>query len=308
MRLRGCLNHAFTPNGAFARLFVGRKGVHAPWRALLFLALLLAMIFVLALLFSLAAHALHVRPQLRGGQYTPGLIFGNEFLLLLPVLAATVLMAWLEDAKFTAYGLSAARGSSRFAWGVLAGLVALSTLVLLLRCTGHAEAIPGLLTPAGDLRYGAEWAADSLLIGCTEELVFRGYLLNALARATGFWPAALLTSLIFGLLHGTNAGETSVGLFQLIAAGLMLSLSLRRTGALWWAIGFHSAWDYAENFIFGTRDSGVTCYGTLMTLIPHGNLYLSGGATGPEGSLYSLPVIALIALAVWALLGRKSTL
>ena len=42
--------------------------------------------------------------------------------------------------------------------------------------------------------------------------MFRGYLQATLTRGLGFWPAAILVSVLFGAGHIPNAGETVVGI------------------------------------------------------------------------------------------------
>jgi hypothetical protein len=38
---------------------------------------------------------------------------------------------------------------------------------------------------------------------------------------------------------------------------------------------------------------------------PQGNILLSGGATGPEGSLLALPLLLMIAALMWLAWGRN---
>jgi len=212
-----------------------------------------------------------------------------------PFVLASVVMAWLEGCSWLDFGLRGTAPLRRFGLGVLVGLVSLGALVAILLAGHWASIGPG----SGGLRYGVEWALVCLAIGFAEEYGFRGYLLRALGRGIGFWPAALVTSVLFGASHGVNPGETPVGL---VAAGMIafvLCISLARTGALWWAIGYHAAWDYAENFLAGTRDSGTLSAGALAAFVPQGNRWLSGGATGPEGSLFCVAVVAAIGAVVW---------
>ena len=90
------------------------------------------------------------------------------------------------------------------------------------------------LRPFVGLVTGPQWllAAAVLAVGAplSEELLFRGFLLGALARSRlGFWGAALVTSLLWTGLH---AGYSLVGLAEVLAIGLLLSWLLWRTGSL----------------------------------------------------------------------------
>ena len=91
----------------------------------------------------------------------------------------------------------------------------------------------------------AAWIATFVIVGMSEEFSFRGYLQYTLTTTRmGFWPAAILTSLVFGLVHMSNPGETKFGLLSVVIFGLLFCLFLRRTGNLWWAVGFHAGWDW----------------------------------------------------------------
>ena len=73
--------------------------------------------------------------------------------------------------------------------------------------------------------------------------------------------------------------------------GFVFCLSLWYTKSLWWAIGFHAGWDWGQSYLYGTPDSGLLTQGHLRVSHSAGNRLLSGGATGPEGSLLILPLL-----------------
>jgi len=77
-----------------------------------------------------------------------------------------------------------------------------------------------------------------------EELAFRGVLLRGLMRRMSFWPAALLSSLLFTVLH--IPGAASAAAIPLLVTMIMLfavlqCLLVRRTGRLGPAIAVHAA-------------------------------------------------------------------
>ncbi len=75
----------------------------------------------------------------------------------------------------------------------------------------------------------------------SEELLFRGFLLAPLASTRlGYWPAAVLVSLAWTLLHW---GYTWAGLAEVFAIGLFLSWTLRRTGSLRVPIACHAIYN-----------------------------------------------------------------
>ena len=156
--------------------------------------------------------------------------------------------------------------------------------------------------PVVALRSAAEWALAFLGVGLFEETLARGYLQGRLSRAIGFWPAAVLLSILFGAGHYSNGGETATGLIGAGTVGLVFCYSLWRSGSLWWAIGFHTAWDWAQSYFYGTHDSGLGAESALLTSHPAGAAWLSGGSVGPEGSALVFVILIAVALVVrWTL-------
>jgi membrane protease YdiL (CAAX protease family) len=137
-----------------------------------------------------------------------------------------------------------------------------------------------------------------LAVSISEELAFRGYWLFTFARRLRFWPAALFTSAIFGVAHLGNPGENFLGILQVVVTGLLFCLMIRRTGTLWFALGFHAAWDWAETFFYGTPDSGLIGVGHYLNTSSHGPNWLTGGSAGPEGSIFAFLVLFLCALLI----------
>jgi hypothetical protein len=81
---------------------------------------------------------------------------------------------------------------------------------------------------------------------------------------------------------------------------------LWRTGSLWWAIGVHTSWDWAQSFLYGVADSGLMTQHHLLATHPVGKPILSGGTTGPEGSIFAIVVLCLVAVIILLTLpGRR---
>jgi membrane protease YdiL (CAAX protease family) len=81
---------------------------------------------------------------------------------------------------------------------------------------------------------GPEWPLALLVVGVgaplSEELLFRGFLLSALAGSRlGFFGAAVLTSALWTALH---AGYSAAGILEVFMIGLFFSWLLWRTGSL----------------------------------------------------------------------------
>jgi uncharacterized protein len=215
------------------------------------------------------------------------------------VTLATWIVSRMEKRPLSDYGIPP-RGifGLRFWEGALWGFAMLSAILLVLRVTGHFQIDSEPLAGGAVLRYALGWGAVFLAVAMHEELAFRGYWLFSFARRLGFWRSALFTSVVFGAAHLGNPNENVLGILQVVAIGLLFCLMIRRTGTLWFALGFHAAWDWAETFFYGTPDSGLLGVGRYLNSFVQGPQWLTGGSAGPEGSVIAFLVVLLCALLV----------
>ncbi|HSY90896.1 MAG TPA: type II CAAX endopeptidase family protein [Candidatus Binatus sp.] len=218
----------------------------------------------------------------------------DECSLFLAATIPAVFLARIERRPWRSYGLAVQRALEPSFWkGILWGFSAISLLMVALYEV-HAFDFGHLVLHGLRLaKFGSFWAAMFLAVGLYEEFFFRGYSQFTLARGTGFWPAALALSALFGWMHLGNPGEQWQGALAAAAIGLFFCFTLRRTGSLWFAVGFHAAWDWGETFFYSVPDSGMKSPGHLLSSSLHGADWLSGGSVGPEGSVFCFVVIAL---------------
>jgi len=220
------------------------------------------------------------------------------------VTLATVVVARLERRSLAEYGMSRRLAGGRLSEGVVWGVLTLSVTPLALAETGHFRIVDVALRGRAALGYALAWATVFLALAIAEEFAFRGYLLAFAARARGFWPAAAILSFSFGIAHVWNPGETVLGLLQVVEIALFFCFTIRRTGTIWFAVGFHAAWDWAQSFLYGTPDSGLLSVGRWLDSVVEGPTWLTGGSAGPEGGVLAL---ASIALAAWLISRRFPT-
>ena len=218
----------------------------------------------------------------------------EEFGFFAAAVIPSVALARIEHRKWGIYGLPAKPAFGRLFWaGTLWGFVAITGLMLSLYALHGFSFGHILLHGVRLIRFAGFWAVTFLFVGLFEEFLLRGYSQFTLARGMGFWPAAIALSTAFGLIHLGNQGEQWPGLLAAAFIGLFLCLTLRRTGNLWFAVGFHAAWDWGETFFYSVPDSGMVSPGHLLSSSMHGPKWLSGGSVGPEGSVLCFIVIAL---------------
>ena len=144
------------------------------------------------------------------------------------------------------------------------------------------------------LKFAAFYALFFLLVGFFEEFMMRGYTQFTLTQGIGFWPAAVILSAAFGGIHLGNKGEAWIGVLAAGLIGFFFCLTLRRTGNLWFAVGFHASWDWGETYLYSVPNSGMKSPGHLLGSSLQGSPWLTGGSIGPEGSIFLFVVLAIM--------------
>jgi membrane protease YdiL (CAAX protease family) len=282
-------------------VFFNSRGLRAGWRLSIFAGILTTS-YVLV---TLAARQIRAS----GGAATPGgpklsdvpyllpLAVGiSELLVFLVVLLVSWVMSRIERRKVGEYGLPLRKSawSNFFTGYVLWGFLPLSVLLLLMR--GLRVFYFGDLSLHGApiLYWGLLWAFAFLMVGFLEEYLSRGYALYTLADGIGFWPAATVMAVLFAWGHMSNGGETRIGIVGVFLFAMFSAVTLRRTGNLWLAVGAHAGWDWGQSFVYGVSDSGLQMSGHLLNPHVQGPDWLSGGSVGPEGSVLTLVLWALM--------------
>jgi hypothetical protein len=280
-------------------IFYGPNGIRAGWRVLIFLGVIVIVTLVLMTPFVVMRALRGAGPQVSvgvGGLTPLGLGISEASLFIIPSIAALI-MARLERRKYGQYGLPVRFAFRKDFWiGLLVGFLAISACLLGIFAF-HGLHLTGLAIHGNTIASAAAaWGVTFVIVGLAEEFSFRGYLQYTLTTGIGFWPSAFLMSMLFGLAHSGNPGESKFGLFSVVLFGLLFCLVLRRTGNLWWAVGFHAGWDWGQTFFYGVPDSGIPAYHNLFGSAFDGPRWLTGGSVGPEASVFTPIALALVAI------------
>jgi membrane protease YdiL (CAAX protease family) len=274
------------------KIFLGPNGLRAGWR----LAIFLLIIFALGSVLRLAGRILHLQAAGNLTALTPlgvGLSAGTGFLL--SGIAAWI-MSKIEGREFGQYGLPLSHAFRKDLWvGLLWGFLANSGTVLAIFLLHGVQITRGAVQGKTLLVSALAWGLAFLFVGFNEEFGFRGYIQYTLTTGIGFWPSAILISGLFGLAHARNSGENIFGELSVVLFGLLFCLFIRRRGNLWWAVGFHLGYDWAETFFYGAPDSGFLPTQNFLTATFAGPKWLTGGSVGPEASVLTPIVLLLVA-------------
>ncbi|WP_395373343.1 lysostaphin resistance A-like protein [Marinicella sp. W31] len=138
----------------------------------------------------------------------------------------------------------------------------------------------------------------------TEELLFRGWLMNHLHSQYGVWVAVIGNSLLFTLFHiGSidfeTATWTSAAIFLVMCLLLSIFLSFHaiKTASIWGACAFHASWNWIFINVFGLPTTGIDLdikpIWRDYAPVAEAPVWLSGGVMGPEDTVVSLAVLLL---------------
>lgn len=273
------------------RIFLGPDGLRPIWR--------LGFYFIIFRVLRLCLHVFlaYGLPDMGPLWMSLAAELGLAIIAIAPALA----LSRIEHRPFGAYGLPPRQAFGKLFWlGALWGFGSITILLLALR-GAHAFDFGGIaLHGARALKFAVFWCAFFLIVGFYEEFFTRGYTQFTLTQSVGFWQAAILLSAGFGALHLANPGESWVGILGAVLIGFFFCLTLRRTGSLWFAVGFHVSWDWAESYLYSVPDSGGMVPGHLLRVSFHGPAWLTGGSVGPEGSVFLFVLFALL----WVVFSR----
>ncbi len=144
-----------------------------------------------------------------------------------------------------------------------------------------------------------------LAVGWSEELAFRGYLLQNMRDGMGLFWAVLISCILYGLLHMSNPNSTVLSGLLIAGFGFLRIFGWLRTGQLWFSMGMHVGWNFFQGPLMGFPVSGMETE-SVITLTVTGPEWLTGGSFGPEAGLLILPVILVgLFFMYWWTVNRK---
>lgn len=236
--------------------------------------------------------------------YTPqGMILTSSYSLIFGIFASWFCGKFLEDLPFQAVGWSFHKNwLTQLIFGILTG-----TITLIFACV--------FAMPNGNLSFQPNNTADLssilqtvfgslfvfLIAAASEEIVFRGYVLQTLLRAKLAWFGIALTSLPFAVAHLNNPNANYISTVNTALAGIWLGLAFLKTRSLWFAFGIHFAWNWVQGSLLGLPVSGLKQMTTspLLHSIDQGPTWLTGGSYGIEGGITCTIALIISALIIW---------
>ena len=192
------------------------------------------------------------------------------------------------------------RWFGEIAWGTLFGI-------------GTALAVVGMIWAIGGVRFELDPARSVgalltglyffLFVALMEENLFRGFIFQRLLDGVGIWPAQIALASLFALGHGGNPGMQGsteiVASLDLFLGALLLGLAYLRTRSLALPVGLHLGWNWTQGHVLGFGVSGHDQAGWLQPVFQGQAEWLTGGAFGPESSIFSPLVSLFMIVLLW---------
>lgn len=284
-------------------LFVSSQDgrLRAGWRIAFFVALHFSLIFLLYLpVAALAGQAI-----LESG--TRSMLVAGMVNAVSVGLAAWVSRRTLDRKSVESLGFPPERLWQDMGAGILIGGLMISAAAAVALLAGWVSFEGFRWEQVGEPAWGLDVLNMFLLFlltGITEELQFRGYIMQNIEEGLGTRWAVLLSSAIFALLHFANPGASQAApLLGLYLAGIFFAFAYLRTRTLWLATGLHIGWNVFINTVFGFPVSGIDTPGLLVPRVSGPEIW-TGGSFGPEAGLLLLPALA-VGVALVLLAARK---
>ena len=270
---------------------------------------ILAFVFIIAP--DLGVSPVLVEYGILDAEWEPVGVNGFIGFLLVPFAAsALVVLLWVmlvEQRPLATIGL-APQFAPSFLSGHLIGIAMISSVVGATWAFGGYEA-GGIGKAFSD---GRAMASIGFLLlaflvqASVEEIIFRGWLLSAITRKLGLVAAVVLSGALFTLLH-FGKGQPLLATANTFLFALFASAWALRAGNIWGVMGWHAGWNWMLAVAFELPVTGIDVGlpALVIDMVPRGPEQLTGGAEGPEASIFC--TILLVAASLGLLASRGST-
>lgn len=120
--------------------------------------------------------------------------------------------------------------------------------------------VAGMFLRFGPPHLSTQWVTwnsvlgTSFFVGFIEEIPYRGFMLQKFAERFGFWPATLITSVLFVEVH--VPGWLALHMFRaelpisIFVFGVVMAIAFRYSRSLWAPIAAHSANDFLSFVVY----------------------------------------------------------
>lgn len=242
------------------------------------------------------------------------LLFRTSFELVIVGLFTYLVGRFVDRRRFADFGFHLSRTWwLDFGFGLALGATLMTAIFLTELALGWVR-VTGLFRTVSGLSFVTVFLTSVLVfvvVGVSEELLVRGYILTNLAEGFRWFPrvsgevavaaATLCSSILFGVAHIFNPNATLTSTVVIVLAGVMLASGYLLTGELAIPIGLHISWNLFQTSVYGFSVSGLRLPVTVIATEQVGPRVFTGGPFGPEAGLVGVGaiVVGTVAIARW---------
>lgn len=215
---------------------------------------------------------------------------------LFGILLVAFRVRFIEKRKFSSIGFHRKNFIGKYLLGFLIGFIMFSSVVLVLKFTGHiifnekSRLTVGITSLSGIFLVIPAWMIQS----ANEEVITRGWLMNVLGARYNVPLGLIVSATVFGALHLMNPNISIIALINIILVGFFFGLLIIKTESLWEACGIHAAWNWSQGNLYGFAVSGGKAIaGNLFGYKLVGSEWFTGGNFGPEAGLAATIILSL---------------
>lgn len=216
------------------------------------------------------------------------------FSFIFPTVLLFIWVAFVEKRSLSGLGFYKKRALVELGKGWLIGFGMITAVVGLQLVTGSLRLRFIHPTPANIFQLFFIMPFWLIQSG-TEEVLTRGWLFPVVSRKTNLVVGILVSSLLFSFFHIPNPSVNWISLVEIGLFGLLACLYVLKTDNIWGISGIHAAWNCFQGNFYGRPVSGLSVAYSVMDFelgqVPD---FLSGGAFGPEASIFSLLVTTVV--------------
>lgn len=182
--------------------------------------------------------------------------------------------------------------------GFMFGFLAISLSIFILYLLGHYQAF-GITTS----HYSARFFAVLLFAALVEDLFHRALIVRIMENWLGT-NVAIVIAMLVELQHVFNPNSNLFSLITDLIWGFTMAMLFIYTKRLWLPFFFHLGWNFAQPF-YGSNLTGTNDMGSIIQSKFTGPELLTGGATGIEGSVFTVSFLLSIGIVLYYLAKKE---
>lgn len=225
------------------------------------------------------------------------------FCTVFGTILAIVYCRSFEKRSLSSMGFRKKNILSHYLRGVVTGFVLFSAVALMPVVLGISS-----ISVSSSINIGMilAYLLGFFFQGMSEEVIMRGYFMNTLGGKSKPVIAVIASSVMFGLFHAGNPGFGLFPLFNLSLYGVFAALYIIAFDDIWGACAIHSVWNFLQGNFYGMSVSGAYRVDSVFITESHSsNDFISGGAFGAEGNIFTTIVLVVAIAAVLVKISKQ---